>query len=128
MRFEDVTDRRTAEILRPWLIARKQIESMDLVGEGAFATVYKGRYLRDVPPTIVALKMLKDSCRKEDIVAFVDEALVMGECHHRNVVGLIAVSIDQYLQLPIIVVPYMQNGDLQTYLRRIKKEEDKQQQ
>ncbi|XP_076343561.1 insulin-like growth factor 1 receptor isoform X3 [Tachypleus tridentatus] len=109
--------------LTPWLVARKQLESMNLIGEGAFATVYKGRYLRDVPPTLVALKMLKDSCRKEDIVAFVEEALVMGKCHHRNVLSLIAVTVDQNLQLPIIVFPYMQNGDLQTYLRRIKKEQ-----
>ncbi|XP_076343562.1 macrophage-stimulating protein receptor-like isoform X4 [Tachypleus tridentatus] len=65
----------------------------------------------------------EDSCRKEDIVAFVEEALVMGKCHHRNVLSLIAVTVDQNLQLPIIVFPYMQNGDLQTYLRRIKKEQ-----
>ncbi|XP_013772495.1 tyrosine-protein kinase receptor Tie-1-like [Limulus polyphemus] len=88
--------------LRPWLVARKEVESMELVGE--------------------------DTCCKVDVVAFIEEALVLSECRHRNVVGLMAVTVDLNLQLPVIVFPYMQNGDLQSYLRRKQEQQEQFQQ
>jgi len=41
----------------------------------------------------------------------------MNKMHHPNVLGLLAVCLETTNGLPYIVLPYMVNGDLKTYLR-----------
>lgn len=52
----------------------------------------------------------------DDIRLFIDEALVMKDFNHPHVLHLIGVTFGSDGS-PIVVLPYMANGDLNTYLR-----------
>ncbi len=45
---------------------------------------------------------------------FLDEALLMRRFHHERVLPLLGISF--YEHVPLIVTPYMENGDLKSYL------------
>ena len=47
---------------------------------------------------------------------FLDEGLTMAKFAHRNVLPLIGIGFDDD-KAPLIVTPYMPNGDLRTWLR-----------
>ena len=53
----------------------------------------------------------------EDIDCFVKESLKMKTFNHPNVLNLIGVSLDTGVS-PYIVMPYMANGSLLTYLKK----------
>ena len=57
------------------------------------------------------------SYNEDDLKAFVDETLKMKELSHPNVMNLIGVCIDAG-PTPYIVLPYMANGDLLSYIRK----------
>lgn len=48
--------------------------------------------------------------------AFLEEALIMKDFHHMNVLPLIGLSIDEGGQL-MVIIPYMKYGDLLSYIR-----------
>ena len=52
-----------------------------------------------------------------DVEGFVSECVLMKDFDHRNVLGLVGVYLDDSTGLPLILLPYMSNGDLRTYLR-----------
>ena len=45
----------------------------------------------------------------------------MLDFNHPNVLKLIGVCFDSENQLPLIILPYMANGDLKSYLRKERK-------
>lgn len=47
---------------------------------------------------------------------FLDEGLIMAKFKHPNVLPLIGIGFDGN-KAPLIVTPYMANGDLRTWLR-----------
>ena len=52
---------------------------------------------------------------------FIDEALLMREFNHQNVLRLLGVSIDRKEKdMPLVVLPFMKHGDLLTYIRNEK--------
>lgn len=67
--------------------------------------------------------IVTETCSNEDIIQILAEALVMGDLRHRHVLGLIGVAIDDELGLPLLVLPFMDHGDLQSYLRSFRYEE-----
>lgn len=52
----------------------------------------------------------------EEIQTFVDEALLMSSFRDENVLSMLGVSFDIYGQ-PLVILPYLGNGDLLSYLR-----------
>ena len=48
----------------------------------------------------------------------------MSTFEHPNVLGLIAVAINDDLGFPMLITPYMEHGDLQTLLRRYRYDKD----
>lgn len=61
-----------------------------------------------------------DVCSREDVSHVIHEALVMAEFHHPNVLGLLGISISGSTELstfPLLVLPYMANGDIHKFLR-----------
>ena len=102
---------------------------------GAFGTVYRGvwtQYNDGVPlETDVAIKSLKcmyiimPHCFKiyspanpssDEIEEFISESAIMLDFDHPNVLSLLGVCFDTEQQLPLIILPYMANGDLKSYL------------
>ena len=52
-----------------------------------------------------------------DLNSLIQESLKMSKFHHPNVIKLIGVCIDMG-ESPYIVMPYMTNGSLQSYLKK----------
>lgn len=54
-----------------------------------------------------------------DVPQFLKEAYVMKNFDHENVMGLIAICMDME-ETPLVVLPYMEHGDLLSYLHEDK--------
>ena len=54
------------------------------MGSGEFGIVYKGSWVSKP----VAIKTLKDSSDEQEMVKFLQEAAIMGQFHHPNIVKL----------------------------------------
>ena len=50
-----------------------------------------------------------------EIQAFLEEALVMADFDHPNVLTMIGIVLDR--SGPRVIMPYMQNGDLHEYIK-----------
>ena len=61
------------------------------LGSGNFGTVFKGVWSFSGGHIEVAIKMLKDGASEEDRVKFLQEAAIMGQFFHPNVVKLYGV-------------------------------------
>ena len=53
----------------------------------------------------------------DDMSRFLSEGIVMKDFHHRNVMGLTGVCFPEE-DPPIIVLPFMPNGDLHAFLKK----------
>lgn len=62
-------------------------------------------------------------CRTmEELDLFIAESVIMKDFKHRNVLGLIGVSVgvEDEMAIPYIILPFMANGDLKGYLKKIR--------
>ena len=115
----------------------------EYLGSGHFARVHRGVWRRPQGELEVAVKELKCSSLEENKVKFLQEAVIMGQFNHTNVVRIYGVvtlddpvSLHQtmsvvyshmdhcllspYIQ-PLIVMELMPNGDLKNYLNKFKR-------
>ena len=55
----------------------------------------------------------------DELDQFISESVVMKHMKHRNVLGLVEVSVgvDEDKAVPYIIMPFMANGDLKGYLK-----------
>ncbi|XP_052781960.1 hepatocyte growth factor receptor-like [Mya arenaria] len=93
----------------------------EMVGQGNFGRVYRG-YLRTVGEkeemAVAAKTMHRNSPQDLDVQMFVREALIMKDFQHTNVMTLIGVCFG-IERLPLVVLPFLENGDLLTYIRDV---------
>ena len=61
------------------------------LGSGQFGTVNQGVWLSSNGPVDVAIKTLNDNISEEEKVKFLQEAAIMGQFHHPNIVKLYGV-------------------------------------
>ncbi|XP_064618269.1 tyrosine-protein kinase receptor TYRO3-like [Liolophura sinensis] len=109
------------------LIHPDKMETLGQIGKGAFGTVYQGRYRPDNNPLhaqYVAIKNIKESCTYPEIKAFMEEAIVMAGFRHANVLTMIGVCVHPITHIPTLILPFMEHGDLQKYLRKFRYEDD----
>ena len=59
----------------------------------------------------------EENATKQEIGDFIAECEIMLDFDHPNVMRLIGVCFDTDDGLPLIVLPYMANGDLQSFLQ-----------
>ena len=64
--------------------------------------------------------LLAGSYSDDDLQGFIQESLKMKELNHAHVMNLIGVCLDAG-PAPYIVLPFMGNGDLLSYLRKHRK-------
>ena len=55
----------------------------------------------------------------DEIEDFISESAIMLDFQHPNVMGLLGVCFDTENNLPLIVLPFMANGDLKSYLVKL---------
>lgn len=94
--------------------------STRVIGQGAFGVVKHGT-LHSVKGTKdVAIKMLKErsgtEISKEDRVKFYQEAVIVSQFDHHNVVALFGIMVSK---TPCMVLEYMPRGNLSKYLGKV---------
>jgi len=57
-----------------------------------------------------------DVLDSDEVENFLTECVLMKNINHPNVLGLLGVCLDSENGLPYIVLPFMANGDLKTFL------------
>lgn len=64
---------------------------LEQLGSGQFGTVHKGLWVCDGDPMHVAVKALQEDAPEEDRVKFLQEAALMGQFSHSNIISLYGV-------------------------------------
>jgi len=104
-------------------IARSRLKLVRLLGEGEFGSVYLGvceQFPQPGDVTTVAVKAPKllatsgPAAYDENLRDFEREAELLDELRHDNIISLYGISIDE---VPLLVLEYMENGDLNKFLR-----------
>ncbi|KAJ9139763.1 hypothetical protein P3X46_030467 [Hevea brasiliensis] len=90
-------------------IKRITNQFMNLLGEGAYGTVYKGKLSNEI---LVAVKVLKSSIGNGE--EFINEVGTMGRIHHVNVVRLVGFCADGFRRA--LVYEYLPKNSLQKFI------------
>ena len=64
------------------------------------------------------------TCTTEEVEEFISESAIMLDFDHPNILQLIGVCFDTNDSLPLIILPYMSNGDLKSFLIKKRAEDD----
>lgn len=84
-------------------IPRERLVFVKLIGEGEFASVYEGTYMKKSGELLrVAIKTLRNETNREE---FIRESQVMVKLNHHCIVKLIGLSIDPQLLMVQELVP-----------------------
>lgn len=122
-------------------IENENLYLLHIIGEGFFGSVFRGILESDEEKKEVAVKTLKSgnilselyfidllliiifpylfadkNYNEEEIESFVREGIIMKDFDHKHVLKLHGVCFDSD-RLPMVVIPYMENGDLLSYIR-----------
>ena len=102
---------------------------------GSFGKVYSGTMEVDGIRTTVAIKTIKRKTEKkrrtvftqlsmcavinseDQLRSFLEESLIMKDFKHRHVLSLLGVCFNTPDHSPYIILPFMANGSVKTYLR-----------
>ncbi|KAJ7390502.1 Macrophage stimulating 1 receptor (c-met- tyrosine kinase), a [Desmophyllum pertusum] len=103
------------------LLPREQVSLGDPLCRGTFGCLYKGsvRGLSEEQPRKkfeVSIKALQDEADMDTITSFMQEAMVIKDLKHPNVVELVGVVL-QRAAPPYIITPLTRNGDLGHFLK-----------
>jgi len=86
------------------------------LGSGEFGIVTYGKWLSHKEEVEVAIKTLNSGASNKDRLRFIQEAAIMCQFEHENVIKLYGVVTD----VPImIVLEYMSRGDLRNLLLKL---------
>ncbi|CAK8538784.1 unnamed protein product [Lathyrus sativus] len=93
-------------------VATKNFHASNMVGEGGFGRVYKGR-IKSIDNKVVAVKKLnKDGF--QGTREFLAEVMILSFLHHSNLVNLVGYCSQR--DQKILVYEYMANGSLEDHL------------
>lgn len=108
---------------RDILIPKELITIKNIIGQGHFGCVHRGilqstATISDIEVAIKTMKINQESAARNILAVrkFYEEALLMKDFDHIHVLRLIGVVRGDD-SLPLVVLPFMQNGDLLTYIR-----------
>lgn len=105
----------TKYVIDEWEVPRESVEILEELGLGNFGMVYRGVYDKTTP---VAIKTISKTASQREKNEFLNEASVMKNFSTFHIIKLIGVvSIENP---PFVIMELMENGDLKTYLRRIR--------
>ncbi|XP_067931127.1 hepatocyte growth factor receptor-like [Watersipora subatra] len=101
-------------------ISNEKLSIGKQIGKGNFGMVYKGQLITPSGNLkTVAVKTLKDDQELsfDDFESFLIEGTMMIDFKHKNVLSLIGVVCEEG-ERPMVVLPYMENGDLCSLVKR----------
>ncbi|KAM8779159.1 tyrosine-protein kinase Fer isoform 1-T4 [Rhynchonycteris naso] len=102
---------------KKWVLNHEDVTLGELLGKGNFGEVFKG-ILKD--KTAVAVKTCKEDLPQELKIKFLQEAKILKQYDHPNIVKLIGVCTQR--QPIYIVMELIPGGDFLSYLRKKKDE------
>ncbi|KAL5015767.1 hypothetical protein ScPMuIL_005356 [Solemya velum] len=106
---------------------RDLIIDPQVLGKGNFGEVRKGRLLRGGEELPVAVKTLQTYSTEKDIEDFRKEMDILKRLEkekHQNVVNLLGFCRDDVSMMTRVVLEFCENGDLKTYLQKLRDETD----
>ncbi|KZC13496.1 Insulin receptor, partial [Dufourea novaeangliae] len=109
----------TKYVIDEWEVPKENVEIVEKLGLGNFGMVYRGVYDKTTP---VAIKTISKTASQREKNEFLNEASVMKNFSTYHIIKLLGVvSVENP---PFVIMELMENGDLKTYLRRIRDRED----
>lgn len=109
----------TKYVIDDWEVPAENVEIEEKLGLGNFGMVYRGIYDKNTP---VAIKTISKTASPREKNEFLNEASVMKNFSTYHIIKLLGVvSIENP---PYVVMELMENGDLKTYLRKIRDRPD----
>ncbi|XP_049625083.1 tyrosine-protein kinase Fer [Suncus etruscus] len=102
---------------KKWVLNHEDVTLGELIGKGNFGEVFKG-ILKDKTP--VAVKTCKEDLPQELKIKFLQEAKILKQYDHPNIVKLIGVCTQR--QPIYIIMELIPGGDFLSFLRRKKDE------
>ncbi|XP_062941403.1 tyrosine-protein kinase Fer isoform X1 [Cynocephalus volans] len=102
---------------KKWILSHEDVTLGELLGKGNFGEVYKGT-LKD--KTSVAVKTCKEDLPQELKIKFLQEAKILKQYDHPNIVKLIGVCTQR--QPVYIIMELVPGGDFLSFLRKKKDE------
>lgn len=101
--------------------SRDQVEiRSEVLGEGTFGRVLRGKLIVACEQTEsnvdLAVKICHDDVEFENIISFVNEAILMKNLCHNNLLDLLGVVL-QPCSAPLVLTPNMHHGNLHKFLR-----------
>lgn len=102
---------------KKWVLNHEDVSLGELLGKGNFGEVYKGT-LKDKTP--VAVKTCKEDLPQELKIKFLQEAKILKQYDHPNIVKLIGVCTQR--QPVYIIMELVPGGDFLSFLRKRKDE------
>lgn len=113
----DVLEDTVKKSVFSFCIETNRLKLGTIIGKGKFGLVYKAE-LSDKSfnnPIEVAVKTVYgDNCTKADVESFLEEVMRMKGFQHHNVISTIGLVLRD--NQPFVVLPFMKNGDLRTYM------------
>lgn len=70
----------------------------------------------EINVSVVVAIFLEQSMSMEEVKMFVDEALTMTKFDHKHVLNIVGIAFDSN-SFPMVVLPFMQHGDLLSFIR-----------
>ncbi|XP_072025120.1 hepatocyte growth factor receptor-like [Amphiura filiformis] len=100
-------------------IQYSQLTFKNPLGKGEFGKVFLATLTLPNATKNVAVKTVKGDTDASFTLKFLEEALIMKDFDHPNVLGLLGLTFDPNGN-PIVVLPYMKHGDLRSLLLKAK--------
>lgn len=108
----------TAYVPDDWEVPRKKIELLRELGQGSFGMVYEGvahDVVKGIQQMRCAIKTVNEHATDRERIEFLNEASVMKAFDTAHVVRLLGVVSQG--QPTLVIMELMSNGDLKSYLR-----------
>ncbi|XP_065907466.1 uncharacterized protein [Dysidea avara] len=99
-------------------ISKDSLSDFTNIGKGQYGEVLSALY-RPSPGSVsikVAVKKTKEGCSSREKENFLKEIIVMAQFMHPNIVRVFG-SVDEGTPSPWLVLEYLSNGDLKTFLK-----------
>ena len=109
--FDQMSAMNFREIMPDTLIQAEHL------GEGEFGVVCKGVWISRLGEIPVAVKTLKDPCTEEKKVGLFQEALIMGQFSHPNIIRILGIVS---IQIPYAIVSELMKSEMLDFLRTVR--------